>query len=581
MPIKLPSYERQVRTTPLQAPQAQVVNASIAPGLDALGKGIQQLGAGLARAEYHKEVQQHRDDSLAVNVAVAELGVAKRQLLEEGDAAFLGKLGQNAINESKSYKEQLANYAKVVRQKLSPAQQAMLEPIIIGEVDAFDRAVDGHVSKQKSILEEESTKAILNGKASEAASAALRGDMAAMDDAFSAAEGQLDDMQVSQGWTPVIRAEKERLYKSGARMGVLETLLGAGDAQRAAQLLAQWGGELDQDKLNDSKLRQRIEGAVVKQQAEGTAALAWGLSKNNLADAEKRINEAGIEDDKARELALDLVRKQAHEYDQGLRRADGERMGRITEAIARGRGRVTLAELDAHPDMIAMQRPESRAAMVEAMNAEARRKSLDGKVSGGQKAKDAAAELEFLHVVADDPDAARVVNISERFAGTSPAAQKRMLERQIRLDTAEGKKQAIALSEFNRLATAEMAWMNKGEAKKTRGELLSDFVAYELEHGAPMPRTEALKAIEYRAAKVKIDGLLWDSDGTRAQADAQGKKWIPPKDAPAEKLPDITAPPKVQKSDIVWMRAPDGGMLQVQPSDVAKYEKLGAKVVQR
>lgn len=584
MAIQLPTYERKVGTAPLQAPHPQVVNASTAPGLAALSQGIERLGAGIGHYAAHQEAAQAREtakaDDLRVDTLKEDIAEAARQLREGPEGGFLTtKEGQDAITESNSYKEQLANYINVAKQKLTPAQQAAFEPVAIHEMSAFGHAVDQHVHQQTVILREKTSEAILKGKASDAASAAVRGDMAAVDDSIGAGQGQIE--KDSAHLPPEVRNEKLRAYTASTRQGVIETVLGAGNAQQASQLLEQWGSALDPDKLNDSKLRQRVASAYEGQQANGTAQLAWGLSKNNLDDAERRINDSGIEDPKTRELAISSVRKMADDYDKRQAAADSDDLGRIDDVIARGGQSLSLDELRNNDSYLRLRRPGAQAKAETRWWVEQRHRRGGGDAAA-QRTRDQEAEFEFTGLAGDDPDAAREVNIADRYSDVRAPTRKRMLERQQKLDTAQGKKESVDLGEFRDWVRGKLPAVSKGYQDRVLGDLTTEYERYKANNGGKaMPRAEAEKVLADAFLNGKEKHLFGDKNRTRIEAELRGETFIPPKNAPAKAQGTALPPmPRATQSDLVDMRSPDGRFLSVPKSRVAELQKKGAKVIQ-
>lgn len=584
MAIKLPVHERQVRSAPLQAPSAQVVNASIAPGINAVGQGIERLGAGIgsyeARQEHERQRQAAKADALRVDVVSQQISEAKRQLLEDPATGFLTtKFGQAAITDSDSVKDYFEKHAKHLAKDLSPSQRAALEPITLHESSSLGHAVDQHVSKQSDLLEQQTSQAIFTGRANDASSAALRGDMDAAEEAIGAGLGHIDELAQRNGWTQPIRDVKEREFTASARQGVIETLLGGNQPGMAAQLLHEWGGSLNQDKVNDSKLRERIEGAVVKSQAEEIATGAWGMSKRNAADAELAVSKDETLDPRVRDLAIGLVRKRSDEFNEAQKRADGEVLARIGETVARGRGKFTIDELSSNPDFLELRTQAARTNALRMVNAEKLHKT-----GGGGNTEGKEALQNYLTLVATDADAALDVQVASRYAGVPKFWRDKILEQQGKLGTAEGKKEAVALGEFNDWVKGKLGQVSKQYRGAAQGEMLDAYERYKKDNGGkPMPRADAEKIIADMFADGMEEHFFGNKRRTRIESQLRGETWIPPKDAPAP----TAAQPAPPKSDIVWMREPpraDGKpqrMLQVKPAEVEKYQKLGATVVQR
>lgn len=563
MAIKLPVYERQVRATPVNAPQAQVVNASNAQGLAALGQGIQQAGAGIGYGMARQEALEAREaakaDGLRLDVVQQTLAETRRQLLEDPSTGFYSRNGEAAIKDSDSVKSTFQRYVEAQAKNLTPSQRAQLEPIALHEMSTLGHAVDSHVSKQADQLEQDTSKAIFAGRANDAVAAAVRGDMDAAEESIGAGLGHLDTLAERNGWTPEIKAEKERAYIASARQGMIESVLGAGDALRAAKMLEQYGPDLDQAALSDSKLRQRIDGARVKQQANGVAAIAWGLSGQSLADAEKRVNEAGI-DDESRELAIVGVRKMAHAHDVAVRAADSERLGRIGEEIARARGRMTMAELDKHPDMLAMQTPEKRRVAVETLNAEWRRWHGGGTGQASQKKADEAAVQAVRARILDQADEKVEIDPSE-YRDISLKARNNILTAVQAHNKRIEKGDAVKLGELSRMVQERSEKLSPNDKK-----LLKSSVQRWIEVNDNATTSDAMKFIDERVAAVTVNRWYGSTSMPRVRAEANKETIIPPKDTPA--LP---------ADDIVLMRAPDGRALRVPRGKVADMEKLGAR----
>lgn len=107
MPVSFPEYKQQVELAPVQRQQVVVNNASNAPGLDALGRGVSQFGQGMgvynARREAAEQRERDKADQLRVRSVLAEISSGKRDFLEtpldaDGNGGFLNKRGKNAID---------------------------------------------------------------------------------------------------------------------------------------------------------------------------------------------------------------------------------------------------------------------------------------------------------------------------------------------------------------------------------------------------------------------------------------------------------------------------------------------------
>ncbi len=591
MAIQLPTYERQVRAAPLNAPQAQVVNASNAQGIEALGRGIQQFGTGLAIADRHQDHEAAKADALRVDVVKAQIAQQKQSMLE-GKSGFLTTMtGENAIKNSDGYKTQFKSFADTLAKDLSPVQRAQVEPVLISEMTSFGHVIDLHTHQQQTQLREATDKAILTTKANETASAAARGDVAGIDDAFGAALGHFDQMAERDKMPPDIRAAKLQEYTSSARIGVLETLMGTGQAGLAAQYLHEWGASLNQDDLNKSRLRERIDGAVVKGQADDIAASAWARSKSDADQALAAVSKDTTLDPRVRDAALDRVRKLGDQYVEDIKKTDAPKVSSVLERIASGRGGYSLTDLENDQDALALRGQDAKTKLTQAVTAEQRRYSSDAAVRRVARTADEQAVESFKAQMFDDPDTAADIDVTSAHPGVSEKArnemrgmQQKQRERDQRGADKEKKASQVGFSEFSQMVKARAP--KSAEDKRKLYAIAQQWV----EDNPGATRADAKKFLDDAIVNVTTEGRVFGTNTMpRYRAQYDHKTIVEPKKdaAPAEKLPDVTAPPNVQQSSTVWMREPprsDGRpqrMLLVPPDKVKELEAKGAKVVQR
>lgn len=527
---RFPEYKRQVSATALDSPSAVVANASIGQGIAALGQGISNLGAGvgtlIARREAEDDRAAREADALRVNVAKEQIARASQNRLD----SVLRLRGQSAIDGSGQAIKDLQDEIKGIRESLSPRQQALLQPIELQQLMTFEHASNVHVGQETDQLKKSTNEAILTLQASNAAGAIVRGDMDSFEVAKAAGLGQIEQLSADSGDTPAVKQAREFEWVSSLHLASIESLLGAGNAGMAAQMLYEWDKTLDQTQVVKSNLRQRVEAAVTKQNAETIMMDAWRKSGGDVDTAEAAIAKDSTLDPKVRELAVVQVRKYGEAQLEALTAADKQVLATIGETIGRAQGRYKLEELLASEDMGRLRTQEMRTKAINMANAAIRARRSD---ASGQGDRDQVEWYDFLQRIEDDPDLAdEGYDINGMHSNASPKLRAKIGAELARRRTGNEARNSLPPGEFSKTIDANIpADMEREKAETLRKAYLDMLQDYRTQNGGKNPPRKEVEAF-FEKEKQKVNGSrkwLWGDDYTLQQQRLRDKVKEPPR----------------------------------------------------
>ena len=574
---KFPEYKRQVAASALNAPTPVVNNSSIGPGIAALGQGIASFGVGLgqmvAAREREDERAQREADALKVNVAKQKAV----NLIDERTRAFTKLQGDNAISGSAQALTDFQDALKAIGEELSPSQRAMFEPAELASMGQFKGGVDDHTTKQAAQVRKNSDESILKLQTSNATGALLRGDMDSFEVAKAAALGQIDELSRQQGDTPVLKQAREFEFISGLHMASIESLLGAGNAGMAAQMLHEWDRTLDQNKVASSNLRQRVDNAVTGSNADTIMQEAWRKSGGDTDVAEAEIAKDSTLDPRVRELAIVKVRKYGEANFEALKAADSSTLATIGQTIGIAQGRYTLEELLNSEEFGALKTQEMRTKAINLTNAAIRSRRAE---ASGQASIDQEEWYRFLEAVEDNPDLAdEGYDINSLHSNTSPKMRARMGAELANVRTRNMAKRSLPAGEFGKVIDANIPeGMDKDKATVLRKSYLDMLQNWRAENGGKNPPRKDVEEF-FEKEKQKVEGTRkwwkpWSDDRTLQELRVLGK--ADPGVLPA---PTRTIPPKA--GDTVRVKFPSGAVRPVKREELDDAVKnFGGVIVQ-
>ncbi len=568
---KFPEYKRQVAASALNAPTPVVNNSSIGPGIAALGQGIASFGVGLGQmvaARKREDARAQREaDALKVNVAKQKAV----NLIDERTRAFTKLQGDNAISGSAQALTDFQDALKAIGEELSPSQRAMFEPAELASMGQFKGGVDDHTTKQAAQVRKNSDESILKLQTSNATGALLRGDMDSFKVAKAAALGQIDELSRQQGDTPVLKQAREFEFISGLHMAAIESLLGAGNAGMAAQMLHEWDRTLDQNKVASSNLRQRVDNAVTGSNADTIMQEAWRKSGGDTDVAEAEIAKDSTLDPRVRELAIVKVRKYGEANFEALKAADSSTLATIGQTIGIAQGRYTLEELLNSEEFGALKTQEMRTKAINLTNAAIRSRRAD---ASGQSDRDQFEWYNFLQSVEDNPDQAdEGYDVNSLHSNASPKMRARMGAELANRRTANASGRSLPPGEFNKVIYENIpAGMDRDKAEVLRKSYLDMLQDYRTQNGGKNPPRKDVDEF-FEKEKQRVEGTRkwwkpWSEDRTLQELRTLGQAGeipaLPRQAAPASASTGKT--PMKDESGRVW---------DVPNDKVAEAEKNG------
>lgn len=587
MPVSFPEYKQQVELAPVQRQQVVVNNASNAPGLDALGRGVSQFGQGMgvynARREAAEQRERDKADQLRVRSVLAEISSGKRDFLEtpldaDGNGGFLNKRGKNAIDASAADSKVFQQFVQGKVEGLTPSQRALINASVEAELESFNHSVDRHVVQETNQYNEDTSKALLSTRSNAVTSAYLRGDRATAEEEFGAGLGEVDNISSTMGEPRggPIHAKRVADYTDSTRRGVLEAMLGS-DPAEAERLFAEWQPSLNQGEVARTKLGERIKDASDRWHAGAIAESAIMEHGYQAAEMIQSMPADKLSAD-MKAIAINDVNRRFAEADKFQDAADSEYLGKLSQTISRGQGLYTIQDLERDPDFKRLGKEQAKANAYNMVEAQRRIKSKNPGDHKKQSLVDREAIAKFNRMAAETPQLAADLDTDSVFSNTSDVARDQIgtLRAKLKEDIASGN--AMKTTEMTQLAKSKMKWMREEKAAAALAGLLEEMQAYRDENdGKFMPREKALQRIDFYTTKGEIDGsgLFFNDSGTAADAEARGRPFIPPKDAKPSK-PSAPAPAAPKPGLVRMKEAETGKVFYLTEEQAAAAEKAGA-----
>lgn len=593
MAFKMPEYQRQVEQAPVVRQQVQPVNASIAPGLDALGRGISQAGQGFgvynARREAAEQRERDKANQLRVRAVLAEVSSGSRDFLEtpldnEGNGGILNKRGENAIKASVEDTKVFQQFVKGKVDGLTPEQRALIEPSITAELEKFSHVVDRHVAQETDQFNKSTSEALLANRTNASMAARLRGDRDTAEEEYGAGLGEIDNISRLSGEPIGGAAHQKRVadYTDSVRRGTIEAML-ASDPAEAERLFAEWQPVLNQVEVTRTKLGQRVKGASDAFHAEAMADEA--IMQHGYGAAE--FIASSDADPEMKEAAAGVVRKKIAEADRFQDAADAETLGIISQTISKGQGLYTIQDLEMSPEFSKLGKEQAKATAYNMVEAQRRAKSKnpnDRKTQAGENK--AAIEL-YERMALEDPLGAAAIDVDSDPIFSKADDTTHNILGQIRARVRKNNDSGASMRKADAMTSLRqnVAGWKKEKAAKVIAAFSQEYDDWlEANEGKPMPREQASKRIDYYTKPGQIDigkafGIFGDGlrAGTAYEAAARGRPFIPTEtSAPAAAKPSAPSAPKPPPDGKVRMKDNDGKIWYLTPDQAAAAEKAGA-----
>lgn len=332
----IPVYQRRRGTDPLPG-YRQAIPDDESRALGGIARGVADVGRGLAHAgqaiDAAMERTQQQADVAAKEEAYAELVRVRQQIMDDPREGLVTKKGKQALAEYDSIVSFYEAKVRDVRGRLTPRQQALLDPIVQQDRQSFTRALNAHVNREMEAHAQEAHTAALRAAASDALGAASRGEYSNMAAAIQSGLGALDERARVLGWDENRRKVEARAFEGGVYAQVIEAMLEQGRTREAAELFALARPHMDELALRESKLEQRVHAAVRLDRANEAAFRAYGEAQRDPSKAFELLAGMGIRDETVLAGARKKVDELATNDLQARRQADVPLKGRFEQRL--------------------------------------------------------------------------------------------------------------------------------------------------------------------------------------------------------------------------------------------------------
>jgi hypothetical protein len=267
----VPVYDQpRVATERLPTPYAQPQGA---PGVEALGAGLQSAGAQL---EQVARQEQQKQDLARVQEARQALSDWKQANLYDAQKGYLAKRGQDALGQQDKYLADLDSTTEAISGSLANDEQRRAFAAMAQEQrQGVAEQMSAHELRESDRAAAGAYEGALSAAASDAANA--------FTDPVAVARARHDGMLAvlargkAQGWSPEETDAQLRGFTTTMHLGVVDRMLAAGDGLGAQAYLHLHGGEIDG----------RARAGADRQ------AAAAGLDQRALGESRRIQSEAG------------------------------------------------------------------------------------------------------------------------------------------------------------------------------------------------------------------------------------------------------------------------------------------------
>ena len=356
----LDTYSADQAATPQARLQASNMPDVAGAQLQAAGKA--GMSAGTAVASIAADMQD-RENKLLVSAELNEIVRADTDLRVEATALR----GRNALERPDGkalpdeYVERLNKRVEESAAKLkNPAQRQLLTEASRDVANRLRVALSGHVMRERETFEADTAKSTI--EAAQQRAVLLHGDSQEFTASLGAIDATVDGLAKARGWDDKTRESARLEAKSPVHLGVMKTMLSAGNASGARAYYEANSAQMTTQMR--AQMLPVLKQANDAQTGDGAAEAVWtelgpkGVNDPvRQADMEKQVRERLRDNPDAMKLAIDGLRQrsQAHNAQQTEVNA-----GNVNAVFALLDGKTPLGRVMQSPEWLALPAAEQR-----------------------------------------------------------------------------------------------------------------------------------------------------------------------------------------------------------------------------
>jgi murein DD-endopeptidase MepM/ murein hydrolase activator NlpD len=222
---RIPTIGQEVA---LRAPGGQRLQSFDSGAADNLARGVSALAGGVAQVAKAKDDFQARVDEATANDLDAAFGQAAREI----ESPFLQAQGKNAVEAAKatleSWQETQSNF---LARASNDRQRGMLKGVLDRRMERFQNQYNSHLTQETEKWQTSAEDSRLASVSVDVANAPVGSEE--RNQAFMALGGVLDGIAMRRGLDSETRKAMGFAAVSDIHVSTLQSLVGAGDAQKA------------------------------------------------------------------------------------------------------------------------------------------------------------------------------------------------------------------------------------------------------------------------------------------------------------------------------------------------------------